>query len=86
MNNKERKELSYFPTAIDDAIIEKFGKEVEPETSFHLFGDMNYHTVFKTDDPILKDRINDFIDGYTKGNLELAERLRSLQLKHIQNV
>lgn len=76
MTKKEFKELTYFPKELDNAIIEKFGKEVQPYTIFDLFGDINYKTIFEAEGE-LKQRIEDFIDGYMKGNLELSARMHS---------
>jgi hypothetical protein len=66
MNAKERKELGYFPKALDAAIIERFG----PETD-------SYVTNFIAEGP-LREEINTFIDGFIAGNLELSTRLLSL--------
>ena len=73
MNAKERRELGYFPKAIDQAIKDRFG--IQSKTSFDLFGSMGYTTWFEADDPVLKQRVEDFIAGYIAGNKELATRL-----------
>jgi hypothetical protein len=76
MTAQERKQLSYLPCqALDAAIVKKFGKEIEPETFFG-FVDMEYHTTFKTEDPALRARILDFVDGFTQALAEVRERIQ----------
>lgn len=77
MNRNETKQLSYFPKAIDQAIIDKFGAELEPESTYDMFGTGTYVTHFKTEDPVLREKVEIFIEAYIAGNQELAERLRN---------
>ena len=74
MNTKERKELGYFPAGLDAAVNKKFGAKVECETSYSII-DMRHITNFKTKDPVLKDKINLYIEAFLAGTMELRERL-----------
>ncbi len=79
MNNAERKQLSYLAAAkLDEAISTRFGPEVQPNTSYNIFG-MGYTTTFVAESP-LKERIEDFVEGWTLGQLEQADRLRNPDL------
>jgi hypothetical protein len=73
MNKTEREELNAFPYELDNAIIEKFGADTCPESTYSLFTDKHI-TVFEAKGALRK-RIQDFIDGYIQGNIELRRRL-----------
>jgi hypothetical protein len=77
MNNNERKEISYFPKALDEAINQRFGSETEAVTWYNFFAD-TYVTDFLAEGA-KRDDINEFIAGYIAGNKELGERLLSLK-------
>lgn len=77
MNKKEQSEIMNFPQALDAAVKEKFG--IECQTSFDLLGSMKHTTYFETDDEVLKVNVNNFVEGWIAGNLELRERLLALK-------
>jgi len=77
MNNKERKELGYFPAGLDAAVNKKFGPEVECETSFNII-EMRHITFFKTSDPILREKIEIYVEAFLAGTTELRDRLENV--------
>jgi len=77
MNTKEKKELGYFPTEIDKAIVARFGAITKPKTEYDFFGEMAYKTTFNANGA-LRTRIEDFIAGFIAGNLELRGRLEKV--------
>lgn len=77
MNKAELKEISMFPSALDKAVNERFGAEVECKSEFDFFGTGTYITYFKAKGT-LKKRIDEFIVGFCAGNKELAGRLTIL--------
>lgn len=80
MNARECREMTYFPKALDKAINDKFGKEVEAHTEFDLLGTGNYVTYYKAEG-IQKELIEAYIEGWKAGNIELRERLCNLPKK-----
>lgn len=75
MTEKEKKQASSMPKeALDKMILDKFG--VKATTEFNIVT-MTYITRIEKEckDRAKLLRIKDFIDGFTSGNIELANRL-----------
>jgi hypothetical protein len=76
MNYKEKKELSYFPAGLDEAIIKKFGKVTKAKTEWNFI--TGKHTTFYKASGEKKKRIEIFVSGFIEGNLELGKRLNAI--------
>jgi hypothetical protein len=75
MNSNERKELTYFPKKLDEAVTKKFN--VLCRSTYNFFSD-RYVTVHEGKG-LVKKNIEIFIDGFMAGNTELSERLNTLK-------
>lgn len=80
MNKAEAQILTQFPEAMDAAVNEKFGAEVECKSTFNFFGSMSYTSTFKARGK-KKTEIEAYIAGYIAGNLELRNRLQNVGKK-----
>ena len=77
MKKNERREMTYFPKQLDNAVNERFGLEVNCKSELDFFGSMGYRTTFIAESP-LREQIDNFIAGYIAGNIELRERILAL--------
>ena len=77
MNNNERKEISYFPKALDQVLMDKFGLGIKAESHYDFFGDRCVTNFIAEGE--LKEQIESFIEAFMLGNKELGERLLNLK-------
>jgi len=74
MTSQERKELTYFPKSLD-SIINAIWPDANCVSEWGLFS--GHTTVFNPDLPAdIQRDINNFIQGFMAGNLELRERIQ----------
>lgn len=61
---------------LDAAVNSKF-EGINAESVFDFFGGMTYVTNFETDDPILRDKVNSYIEGFMDGWVALRDTLEN---------
>ena len=75
MNQKDKQLAMEFPSEVLDAAVNKKFEGVNAKSRFDLFGGMTYITELETEDPVLREITNNYIQGFMDGWVALRGKL-----------